>query len=188
MKLLVRGLIIVAILLVVLILAVVLRNKFNPEIPVKKYPSSSFAPNPGSCLVLDEANCRKVSVEKWQYQNETYLIAGFHLNEGTHIFSPIDGQTSANKAGSPFNGSIIVVKPDNPADSTIYTFVGQFGVDKPYAKSIKKGGQIGIIQKEKVENINGYNFVILITKNKTSGNGFEPDDLSVTKLFSEIKR
>lgn len=184
MKRLLQGFIVVIIVVIIAGLLLAFK-KPSSNITDKKIQTPASLPKAGSCLVLDEANCNKATIEEWQYQNDTYLIAGFHLDPGTTIFSPIKGQESANKAGTPFNGSIAIVKSDNPSDNTIYTFVGQFGINKSQAKAVEQGTKIASIQGERIDNINGYNLILIVTKEKASGVGFESNDQLLKQMFSK---
>ncbi len=137
-----------------------------------------FETKVGSCLILEEINCKKVSFILNPNTNNSYL-ASYNLANGTKIFAPDDGELVENSASS-FKGSangknygVLLITTNKQGKKIIYNFIfSEIPIAESGKKSIKRGE---VLFTSKLEHkVLNHSLIISITaKDKVSAIEYE---------------
>lgn len=121
---------------------------------------------PGSCLVLEEKNCKKIKI----IEKDGYKMAVATLPKGSVLFSPVSGT---------YNNTL-TIHDENEIDIKKWDYATNIGIinsDKilteyffTYSKlneinnknTIEKGKKFGTVNNTKLKSFNDYNFVFTI--------------------------
>jgi hypothetical protein len=149
-----------------------------------------LAPKPGSCLILTESNCKKITVIKF---GNGQAIA-VDLPKDAVIFSPVDGvytstfQMKLNDSGSEdLDWGFNLTDKDSASTYNFIYFKKNKWTFSP-DKSVKKGDQIGTtIELQKLNNFQQYNLVFFVSKKYPDG-GNGPDIETLNKIINSIKK
>jgi hypothetical protein len=173
--------VLIVILAVILLIGIVVTILWKMGIVAKV-----LAPKPGSCLILIEDNCKKVSV----ISLNGVKIAVAKLPKGSIVFSPINGQynntliirKSLNAGENDQDYGATVKSSDNKKYTFLYSKLNERKLDTN-TSLIKAGDQIGSVNSVSLKNYGDYNFILSIIQITPNSNKSVSLDDVVLKMF-----
>jgi len=138
---------------------------------------------PGSCLVLEEKYCKKITIIEKNGQKGAVA----NLPDGVILFSPIDSTSITdlfvhNEDDSNQNNWDFGIEISNDSN-VLYDFIYSKKDNLKNKSVLKKGEQIGIVSSKKLKKFDGYNFVF--TMSQDSDDNFEKSNEMLLKIFNK---
>lgn len=161
-------------------------------IPLFLYLWANRNPRPGSCLILEEKNCKKVQFITNPNAPEE-LLAAYKVPQGTIVFSPIEGEFSntpkflfkdAEGKFIGYPGAAVTSYTDRSTGKVNIKYGFIFFKEKEVSTLPlpKKGNTIGIISDKNIDRLGNFNLLVRIYRSNSEGKTVNDSTLLKTIL------